>query len=453
MPGEVGGGLAFGLELPAKADVRDADGNPDGDDGEADDGGEDDEDRIGGEDRGEESEPTAEHGEHDGVDRKAALRALRGPGGQHAVVCEGPDHAARGVEVRVRGRDDGREDHEVEEVGGVRNADALEDRHERALEDRGLLHRKKRGEDHDRANEEEHEAHDGRAHGHRNDLLGILRFTCSDTDEFGARESEVDGDHRREQRQQALREEATFGEVAEVRRGRAVGERNDAEDGEAARDDEDLDRDHLDEREDEFALGEELRREDVHRQNQEAVEETPYPDVDVREPVLHRETRARERRADAHRAGHPVEPRDREARARPNEGRGVEVEAARLRHRDAQFAHREHDEVDDERADQIGDDGAEGARLADHEARVEEKARPDHAAQGQHDQVTGLHGSFKLGVLVLAYERRLGCQVGFGHVWECLGKMWVAKRRGRRKATVRAGMSGVAPGAVSTDRP
>ena len=131
----------------------------------------------------------------------------------------------------------------------------------------------------------------------------------------------------------------------------------------------------------------------------------------------------------------------------------MKVEAARLRHRDAQFAHREHDEVDDERADQIGDDGAEGARLADHEARVEEKARPDHAAQGQHDQVTGLHGSFKLGVLVLAYERRLGCQVGFGHVWECLGKMWVAKRRGRRKATVRAGMSGVAPGAVSTDRP
>lgn len=34
VPGEVGGGLAFGLELPAKADVRDADGNPDGDDGE-----------------------------------------------------------------------------------------------------------------------------------------------------------------------------------------------------------------------------------------------------------------------------------------------------------------------------------------------------------------------------------------------------------------------------------
>ena len=45
----------------------------------------------------------------------------------------------------------------------------------------------------------------------------------------------------------------------------------------------------LDEREEELALREEPRREDVHAEDQEAVDEAPEPDGRVREPVLHAE--------------------------------------------------------------------------------------------------------------------------------------------------------------------
>ena len=302
----------------AEVDVRETDRHPDDHDREAAEGREEDEDRIGRHDRGDERGPAAQHRNDERRDGKPVFALLREGFGKHAVLRERPEHAPACEEVGVGSGDDGRENHEVEDACGVRDAESLEDRNEGALEDRRFFGRKKRCENDDRTDEKDDEAHHGRANRHRDDALRVFRFTRRDPDEFRTREGEEDGHHGRHHREDAVREGARFGEVLEVRGGRAVGKRQDAEDGETAQDDEDLNRHHLDEREDEFAFGKKSTRKDVHAENKHAEDETPEPDRRVGEPVLHGKARAEKGRPDADGAGEPIEPRDGKAHARGN---------------------------------------------------------------------------------------------------------------------------------------
>ena len=335
---------------------------------------------------------------------------LREGFGKHAVLRERPEHATARKEVGVGGGNDGRENHEVEDARGVGDAEALENRHEGTLQDRRFFGRKKCCENDDRTDEKDDETHHRRANRHRDDALRVFRFTRRDADEFRSREGEEDGHHGCHHREDAVREGTRFGEVLEVGGGRAVGKRNDAEDGEAAQDDEDLNRHYLDEREDEFAFRKKPARKDVHAENEHAKDEAPEPDRRVGKPILHGEARAEKGRPDADRAGEPVEPRDGKAHARGNVLRRVEVEASGVGHRHAQFAERKHDEINERGTDEVGENGAERTDFADHKARVEKKTRSDHAAQGEHDQMSGLHRAFEGGVVH-----------GVGRMRRCIG--------------------------------
>lgn len=86
------------------------------------------------------------------------------------------------------------------------------------------------------------------------------------------------------------------------------------------------------------------------------------------------------------------------------------MEASGVGHRHAEFAERQHDEVNERCADEVGEHGAERTDFTDHKPRVEKKTRSDHAAQGEHDQMSGLHRSFEGGVVH-----------GVGRMRRCIG--------------------------------
>ena len=74
------------------------------------------------------------------------------------------------------------------------------------------------------------------------------------------------------------------------------------------------------------------------------------------------------------------------------------MEGTGHRHGHGQFAEREHDQVDDQRADAIRQNGADGARLLDGVSGAQEQAGADHAAQRDHLQVARLHAALQVRV-------------------------------------------------------
>ena len=73
--------------------------------------------------------------------------------------------------------------------------------------------------------------------------------------------------------------------------------------------------------------------------------------------------------------------RDHETGAGADELFGIHVEGTGHRHGHGEFAEREHDQIDDERADAVCQDRADGARLLDGVAGAQEQTGADHAAQ------------------------------------------------------------------------
>ena len=95
---------------------------------------------------------------------------------------------------------------------------------------------------------------------------------------------------------------------------------------------------------------------------------------------MHEQAGGGEFGAERHRQGEPILDRDHEAGAGADELFGIHVEGAGHRHGHGQFAECEHDQIDDERADAVCQDCADGARLLNGVAGAQEQAGADYAA-------------------------------------------------------------------------
>ena len=81
--------------------------------------------------------------------------------------------------------------------------------------------------------------------GFRHGGFRVARLAGGHTNELGAGEREVDGQNRREHRHEAVGKDAVLDEIAEHRSMLVAGDRNNAEYGEQADDDERADGEHL----------------------------------------------------------------------------------------------------------------------------------------------------------------------------------------------------------------
>ena len=113
---------------------------------------------------------------------------------------QSPNHATCRIEVRVGSRNHSRQNDEVKEVSGVWNTDTFKNGDKGALQNGGFVKRQQSGQNDDRPNEEDHQANNGRTHGQRNHLFGVLRFTSGYPNQLGTRECKVHGNHRGENR-------------------------------------------------------------------------------------------------------------------------------------------------------------------------------------------------------------------------------------------------------------
>ena len=283
----------------------------------------------------------------------------------HTLLRERPHHARAHVQAGIRGGQHRREHHEIHDVAGERHADRLEHEHERARVDARLVPRNQRRHDGDRADEEDRQTQHGGVHGLRNRLGRVLRLARRDADHFGAGEGEHDRQQRGENRQHAVGQPAVAVEVLEHGRVVIAGDRNRAEHGQQANDDERDDGEHLDGREPEFRFAVQAHRQDVEQEHDHDERGRPDPCGRMREPALHQQARGGEFGGERHRPIQPVEHGDGERGAGADETLRIQVEAAGVRHGHRQLAEAQHDEVDEQRTDGVRDDRAERARLMD----------------------------------------------------------------------------------------
>ena len=89
------------------------------------------------------------------------------------------------------------------------------------------------------------------------------------------------------------------------------------------------------------------------------------------------------------------------------------MEGAGEGHRNAQLSQAQHDQVDDDGADGVGQHGPQGAGLVDRVAGREEQSRADDPAEANHHEVTSVHAAFQRGdtPLVVGASRILGAVV------------------------------------------
>ena len=139
----------------------------------------------------------------------------------------------------------------------------------------------------------------------------------------------------------------------------------------------------------------------------------------MREPSLHQQPCGREFGGERHRPVQPIQDGDGERGAGADEPFRVHMEASGVRHGHGQLAQRHHHAVDEQGAGRVSEDRAQRSRLMNRVAGADEQTGADHAAQGDHRQVTRLHLPFKAGIV-------LGCagcrhaRVSFGRVNSCV---------------------------------
>ena len=64
-------------------------------------------------------------------------------------------------------------------------------------------------------------------------------------------------------------------------------------------------------------------------------------------------------------------------------------------HRDAQLSQTQHDQVDDDGADGVGQYGPQGAGLVNRVASGQKQSRADDPAEADHHEVTWVHAAFQ----------------------------------------------------------
>ncbi|MNT37412.1 hypothetical protein D3C72_1735510 [compost metagenome] len=176
----------------------------------------------------------------------------------------------------------------------------------------------------------------------------------------------------------------------------AVFHRQQAKHGCSAEDDKRQNSDHLDQREPEFALREEASGDYVEQENGRAENQTPQPNRRLWEPILHAETGGGQAGTECDGPGEPIEPGHGITGRRTKIAGGINMEGAGFRHRHRKLAQAQHDQIDHQCANQIGQQGTQGAGGGNDIAGVEKQPGTDHATQRQHHQVPGLHGAFEL---------------------------------------------------------
>ena len=318
---------------------------------------------------------------------------------------QGSQGAARRVEPGVEGGERRGEDHDLDDVARMCDADALEEGDEGgfALRVRGV------GQDqrHERhgAHVEDEDADDHRVDGLRQDPLRLLRLARGHSDHLGAAEGEDDAEDQRQRREEALGEEAAvLGDVVESRR--VVGDcvpRGDRPDGDRH---ESEDRGHLDRGEPEFRLAEHLDAEHVEDEDQGKGDERddPLGDALERRPIVHVHGDGRDVRHDGHRPVEEEHPARDVGALLARELAGVGDEGPRGGAADRQLSERADHEEGEDSAYSVGDDQA-GPALGQPPARAEEQPRSDGSPDGDHLNVAGLEPLVVSGVAPVVRRR------------------------------------------------
>ena len=117
---------------------------------------------------------------------------------------------------------------------------------------------------------------------------------------------------------------------------------------------------------------------------------------------MHDHRRAGELTSQGHRPREPVQDGGDEARGGTQVLAGVDMEGSGEGHRNAQLSQAQHDQVDDDGADGVGQHGPQGAGLVDRVASREEQARADDPAEADHHEVASVHAAFQRGDTPLA---------------------------------------------------
>ena len=170
---------------------------------------------------------------------------------------------------------------------------------------------------------------------------------------------------------------------------------------------------HLDPGQHSLRLGEDPDRDHVEHEDQDDEGGRPHPYRNAREPPVHDDRRAGELTSQGDRPREPVQDGSDETRGRPQVLTGVDVESAGEGHRNAQLSQAQHDQVDDDGTDGVGQHGPQGAGLVDRVAGREEQSRADDPAEANHHEVTSVHAAFQRGdtPLVVGASRNLGAIV------------------------------------------
>lgn len=113
----------------------------------------------------------------------------------------------------------------------------------------------------------------------------------------------------------------------------------------------------------------------------------------------------------------PVQNGGGEARAGADVLISVDVEGTGLRHGDGQLAQAEHDQVNNDGADAVSENGANRAGLMNGVTRTQKEPGPDNPAKRDHKEVPGLHFAFEGCVRILhVYLQVCGTQrLAFEH--------------------------------------
>jgi hypothetical protein len=127
------------------------------------------------------------HGNAAGVDLKQALRGVAASG-------EREPHARRRVDPRGQAGQHGRDDERVHDVGGARDADALERGDERRVAEPRVVPRHDADDEEHREDVEDEHTRADRVHGARDGALGLLGLARGDRDDLRTDEGE-DHDH------------------------------------------------------------------------------------------------------------------------------------------------------------------------------------------------------------------------------------------------------------------
>ena len=300
---------AGGNELLSEAVVGDADAKPHSHCGKAHDRSEDHKHGVGGHDARSQGQETAQHAESQGVYRHAALIELSQTRGHHAVVTQGPHHAAGSEKSGVGRRQNRRDDHKIEDVSGVRDPHLFKNSDKGALRNRSGFRGQKRCDDKHRAHKEDDQAQKGGAHRHRDHLFGVVRFARGNTDQFRAGIGKADRHHGKEQGRDAVGQKTAFTHEVRETGGTRFAERDHIKECAGAQNNEDLDRHHFDDREEKLAFSEKARIHDIQKEDDRAENQAPGPDRHLREPVLHGKAHGRESGAERYRPVEPIQPR------------------------------------------------------------------------------------------------------------------------------------------------